>query len=151
LFIELIKDKIRTQIKCRKLYTDSISEKSVEILDNYIDGLNDKEYERFCELLESFIYNRKYRGQRKYMITNNSVSLTIKILNEVGHKVFPYINKVATKGWNLSGGTMAWSMFDLNVGKYELHTEIYCDFRVKDCLKKNSKIVFNTVDQLTIQ
>lgn len=124
--LELFKIYLKTDVK--RLYTDSVTIKDKELIDNYINILSKEELEIFRQLYHDCKYNRK-----KCNITHNSIQLTLKVYKDLDIKTFPYINKIACKGWDLSGGTYAYSLYLLS----EYKREIYSCWRVRDCLRKS--------------
>ena len=124
--------KIYLKIDIQRLYTDSVTNKDHELIDNYIDTLSKEESEIFRQLYHDCKYNRK-----KCNITHNSIKLTLKLYNDTGEKTFPFINKIACKGWSIGEGTFSFSLYLLN---NEFSKEIFSWHRVSDCLLKRYKI-----------
>jgi len=116
------------------LKSDNLTEQDHNKLTQYLNLLNINELILFQKLAEDFKHNKKYLGWKKYKISKNSIDLMIKIYEHTEIKVFPYISKVAGKGWSLSDGSFAWGMYRLD-GSYPTK-QIYSDIRASECLKK---------------
>ena len=63
-----------------------------------------------------------------------------KIHTQTEIKTFPYINRIACKGWAISDGTFAWSMYTLKCFPSD---KISSDIRVRGCLLKSVKLMYN--------
>jgi len=116
------------------LKSDNLTKDYNDKLTNFIENLNIDELILFQKLAEDFKYNKKYLGWKKYKISKNSIDLMIKIFEHTEIKVFPYVSKVAGKGWSISDGSFAWGMYRLD-GEYPTK-QIYSDIRANECLKK---------------
>ena len=110
--------------------------KSANLLCLYFQSLNDCEQTKFLELSERF-YNFIKCGSRKYKITKNSVYIANRIKQELKIPCYPFIEKIATKGWSTSDGTFSWGMTLLN-GCVE--KELYSFEPVKLYLRKNTEL-----------
>ena len=64
----------------------------------------------FANELEELVWDNKFRGQFRNHISLTAVPLATKIYEQLGIITFPFIQRVACRGWDNSGGTWAWSM-----------------------------------------
>ena len=75
---------------------------------------------------------KKYNEQNK--ISKNAVAVAERIEKDLGIKLFPLITKIACKGFDIGGGTYAFSMTDINGQEY------YFDSRAKYYTQKKRQI-----------
>ena len=132
------------------LKSDKLTEKDNNKLTEYLNILSLDELKVFKQLAEQFKYNKKYLGWNKYKISKNAIDLTLKILKYTEIKVFPYIDRIARKGFDISGGTFAWGMEELNINQ----NKIYSDIRTNICLKKCYELeydIYNSKGFITIK
>lgn len=135
----LLGNDMQIEADTKYLFTDSVEDQEKELLNNYIEQFNEYELSIFKKILEFLKYQSKYVGC-KYNITKNSIVLCIKIYDDTGIKTFPFIHKVARKGYSISGGTFAFGVYTLETFFPNI---IYCDYRAADCLKKSSILEFD--------
>ena len=129
----------------RRLCTSALfkDKKSANLLCLYFQSLNDCEQTKFLELSERF-YNFIKCGSRKYKITKNSVYIANRIKQELKISCYPFIEKIATKGWSTSDGTFSWGMTLLN-GCVE--KELYSFEPVKLYLRKNKDLIIGDLNE----
>lgn len=138
--------KIDIQYILRYLYTKGVTEEDKENLYKYMDNLTYEELLIFKKIVEDMKYYKKYKGLDKYRVSKNAINLCLKIYKDVELKTVPYIERIACKGWDMSGGTYAFEMILL-----EKETNyIYSYYRVSECLKKKNIIDFDIDDMDTI-
>jgi hypothetical protein len=133
------------------LYSDKISSKYIRFLSEYIDLLNTNELNVFKIIADDLKYKKKYYGMKKYKIGDNSIKLSLKIFNQTGIKTFPYIERIACKGWSISDGSFAWMMYKLE--NYPGDT-LNSDIRVRICLRKDVVLensLFNRFDFISLK
>lgn len=124
----------------RQLFSYSLEDNYKEKIYKYINILSDKELKMFNKYAKDFVYNKKYLGCKNIKITTNAVKLCEKIYKGLDIKVFPYICKIAHKGYSVGDGTYAWGMYELS----EYRKLLYSNFKVKICLKRNMSFNFDT-------
>ena len=111
-----------------ELYSKTVTESSKFRLHLYINLLNKNE-------LEVFKSNIELHKRCNDKITNNAVRLCLKIYEDTGIKVFPFIQKCTQKGFSTIDGTFTWCMQRLdstgNISSYSL---------AKECIKKKVKL-----------
>lgn len=90
------------------LIKSDIPFKHTVALDEYIKNLSDEELNAYVRMAEN-LYDRRTLGAKGIKISLNAIKLCLK-LSECGYKTFPYIEKIATKGWDTSGGTYSFSI-----------------------------------------
>lgn len=125
------------------LYSYSLEEKDKKNLKEYINKLTIKELNVFKEIAKQLKELKKYHGHNKYKITSNSIKLTVKIYENTGVTTFPYIERIAQKGWSISDGTFSWGTYMLN--EYPAKMIYSCD-RVNKCLLKKNKLEYDIND-----
>lgn len=91
------------------LLSNRVSDKDVRALCKYIQDLTDAETEIYVNLAQDYYDRKTLTKSSRYKISPNAVKLCLKLAKE-GYKTFPYIEKLATKGWSTSGGTYSFSM-----------------------------------------
>lgn len=98
-------------LNTRKLCSGAVyrDEKLKNILAAYYSLLNEDEKTCFEKYSEQFHQFAK-RGAKKYKITKNAILIALRLKNELGVTCYPFIEKVATRGWGTDGGTFSWSM-----------------------------------------
>lgn len=64
----------------------------------------------FTEELDELRWRNKFVGSFKNHISLNAVPLAEKIYEQLNIITFPFIERVACKGWSTAEGTWAWSM-----------------------------------------
>jgi hypothetical protein len=98
------------------LIKSDIPSKYVVALKNYIDQLSKDDVAIYINIANN-LYDRRTLGARSIKVTLNAIKLCVK-LAQFGYLTFPYIEKIATKGWSTSGGTYSFSIKTLSdVGK----------------------------------
>jgi hypothetical protein len=70
----------------------------------------------FIEELNELCWRNKYIGSYRNHISLTAVPLANKIYEQLGLITFPFIQRVASRGWDTSGGTWAWSMKTVSGG-----------------------------------
>lgn len=110
------------------LYSKTVTESSKSRLHLYISLLNKNE-------LEVFKSNIEFHKRCNDKITNNAVRLCLKIYEDTGIKVFPFIQRCTQKGYGTIDGTFTWCMQRLDsnddISSYSL---------AKECIKKKVKL-----------
>lgn len=64
----------------------------------------------FAEELNKLAWRCKFIGQFRNHISLTAIPLATKIYEQLGIITFPFIQRVAGRGWDTSGGTWAWAM-----------------------------------------
>lgn len=129
-------------LNTRKLCSYSVikSEKLKSLLAKYYFSLNEEEQARFRE------FSARYRdfsicGGKKYKITRNSILIAERVKSELNEPCYPFIDKIATKGWSTRGGTFSWCIKRL---KGNAESEI-CSFDAASMVScKKYKLYINT-------
>lgn len=91
------------------IMSDSVTEKDEDLLYDYITRLKPIQYQSFVRNVYKLI-DRKTKGNKRAKITHNSIRLALRIEEIDDIRVFPFIEKIATKGWDTKGGTYSFSM-----------------------------------------
>lgn len=138
-------------IKIEKLFanmtsimSDSVTEKDEDLLYDYINRLSPIQYQDFVRNVYR-LTDRKTKGNKRAKITHNAIRLALRI-EEYGDniRVFPFIEKLATKGWPTSDGTYSFSMPILvNTGKYideYIENELYSFGPIEKLVSKKNII-----------
>ena len=94
------------------LIKSDIPTKYIIDLDLYLKSLSSDELDTYIKIAED-LYDRRSLGARSIKVSTNAIKLCIK-LSKYDTKTFPYIKKIATKGWDTAGGTYSFSMPLLN-------------------------------------
>ena len=87
------------------VWRDSVREQCL----NYFKRFPENE-EWFINELRELYWCNKYIGQYRNHISLTAIPLANKIYEQLGMITFPFIHRVACRGWDTSGGTWAWSM-----------------------------------------
>lgn len=107
----------------RKLCSDAVhkDERSKELLTTYYNSLSEAEKEHFGKYSEQF-WSFAKRGAKKYKISKNAILIAMRLKDELDISCYPFVEKIATKGWDTRGGTFSWSMrvLDGSVLEHEL-------------------------------
>ncbi|KKN59291.1 hypothetical protein LCGC14_0543900 [marine sediment metagenome] len=72
----------------------------------------------FTEEFDELAWNNKFVGQFRNHISLTAVPLATKIYKQLEIITFPFIHRVACRGWDTAGGTWAWSMNCVTQGQY---------------------------------
>ena len=91
------------------IMADSVTEKDEDLLYDYVTRLKPIQYQSFVRNMYRLI-DRKTKGNKRAKITHNAIKLTLRIEQVDSIRVFPFIEKIATKGWDTKGGTYSFSM-----------------------------------------
>lgn len=83
-----------------KLYKLAGKDLDENMVVDYLMSLSSSEISIFQETFDQYYYFKKYKGHKKYKITNNAIQLAIKIKNDTGIPCFPYIERIACKSWS---------------------------------------------------
>ena len=138
-------------IKIEKLFanmtsimSDSVTEKDEDLLYDYINRLSPIQYQDFVRNVYR-LTDRKTKGNKRAKITHNAIRLTLRI-EEIDRnlRVFPFIEKLATKGWPTSDGTYSFSMPILissgkDIDEY-IENEIYSFGPIEKLVSKKNTI-----------
>jgi hypothetical protein len=89
------------------LVQTDVPAKHVIALQNYINSLSEEELTCYINIAQR-LYDRKTLGS-SWKVSTNAIKLCVKIA-ALGVKTFPFVEKIATKGWDTSGGTYCFSM-----------------------------------------
>ena len=89
----------------------------------------------FIGELEELRWRNKFIGQYRNHISLTAAPLAIKIYDQLELITFPFIHRVACRGWDTAGGTWAWSMKVVSGGQYT--EDVGSADPVKYCLKKD--------------
>lgn len=132
--IDIEKFKIYLESDMKRLYSDSVTVKDKELMHDYIALLSLDELQNYRKIYEDLKYNNSNNN-----VTHSSIKLTLKLFNNCEIKVFPYIRKIACKGWSVGSGTYSFALYLLsNYGE-----SIYSSWRVKDCILKKYRLTYN--------
>jgi hypothetical protein len=114
------------------LVESDIPAKHIIALNEYIDGLSKEELSLYVEMAQRF-YDRRTLGAKRIKVSLNAVKLCIK-LSKCGYNTFPYVEKIATKGWDIAGGTYGFSipLLVCDTANRELFSSIPITDLVKD-------------------
>lgn len=123
------------------LFSTVVSEKNKEDLKRYIKAFSKEECEKYLRIGER-LKKSKYLTNRRVKITNNAIKLFMKIYDSSGILVFPYIEKLATKGWDTKGGTYSFSMPLLSSTEY-LDYSIYSFGPIKDLVSNKTELIIS--------
>lgn len=74
--------------------------------------------EWFIKQLADLHWSNKYRGQFRNHISLTAIPLATKIYKQLEIITFPFIERVACRGWDTAGGTWAWSMQSVSQGQH---------------------------------
>lgn len=126
------------------IMADSVTEKDEDLLYEYVERLNSVQYQDFVKNVYRLV-DRKTKGNKRAKITHNAIRLTLRIEEADNNiRVFPFIEKLATKGWPTSDGTYSFSMpILLNTGKYideYLENEIYSFGPIDRLVSKKNRL-----------
>ena len=69
----------------------------------------------FIKELDELYHRNKYYGQYRNHISLTAVPLANKIYEQLDTITFPFLLRVACRGWDTSGGTWAWSMKTVHI------------------------------------
>jgi len=89
--------------------------------------------EWFIHELNELYWRNKYIGSYRNHISLTAIPLANKIYEQLEIVTFPFIQRVACRGWDTAGGTWAWPMSTL-------HSDIGSSDPVKYLLKKTVKL-----------
>jgi hypothetical protein len=107
--IEIDENKLRKVT----LYNDTVFSSCVEYFNKFPEN---KEY--FAEQLNELAWKCKFVGQFRNHISLTAVPLATKIYEQLGIITFPFIHRVACRGWDTAGGTWAWAMDTVSGGQH---------------------------------
>lgn len=126
-------------LNTRKLCSYAVlkDEKAKMDLYNYFESLSNSEKDDFLDKSEDY-YHLFSKGAKKYKISKNAIYAAIRIKKELNISCYPYIEKIATKGWSRSDGTFSWGIRILNANY--LNEELYSFDPVKQVLSKKYKL-----------
>ena len=119
------------------LVKSDIPDKYYGLIDNYIMNLFEEELDMYIRIAEK-LYDMRTLGQTSNKVTLNAIKLCLK-LNDLGCRTFPMINKIATRGWDTSGGTYAFSMYALEGDDFA--KEYFSFGPIEPMVKKNADLV----------
>lgn len=119
------------------LVKSEIPDKYYGLIDHYIMNLFEEELDMYIRIAEK-LYDMRTLGQTSNKVTLNAIKLCLK-LNDLGCRTFPMINKIATRGWDTSGGTYAFSMYALEGDDFA--KEYFSFGPIEPMVKKNADLV----------
>lgn len=119
------------------LVKSDIPDKYYGLIDHYIMNLFEEELDMYIRIAEK-LYDMRTLGQTSNKVTLNAIKLCLK-LNDLGCRTFPVINKIATRGWDTSGGTYAFSMYALEGDDFA--KEYFSFGPIEPMVKKNADLV----------
>lgn len=119
------------------LVKSDIPDKYYGLIDHYIMNLFEEELDMYIRIAEK-LYDMRTLGQTSNKVTLNAIKLCLK-LNDLGCRTFPMINKIATRGWDTSGGTYAFSMYALEGDDFA--KEYFSFGPIEPMVKKNADLV----------
>ena len=99
------------EIALRKIFylvTTDIPSKYVVAIHEYVKSLSDEEVACAIDIAQK-LYDRKTIRGASWKVSKNAIKLCLKIAKNDIH-VFPFIEKIATRGWDTAGGTYCFSM-----------------------------------------
>lgn len=136
---------LNTQKLCSyAVYRD---EKARNLLAEYYSSLTEKEKEIFQRYSEKFLFYSK-NGAKKYKISKNAILIAVRLKKECGISCFPFVEKIATKGWPTAGGTFSWSM---RILEGDIEKEIFSFEPTTDVINKKYNIfIDNYRDNMVI-
>ena len=126
------------------IMADSVTEKDEDLLYEYVERLNSVQYQDFVKNVYRLV-DRKTKGNKRAKITHNAIRLTLRIEEADNNiRVFPFIEKLATKGWPTSDGTYSFSMPILissgkDIDEY-IENEIYSFGPIEKLVSKKNTI-----------
>ena len=120
---------IRWRLRRAADYNDNVIESCIA----YFNRFPEHE-EWFTKELADLCWRNKFVGAYRNHISLTAVPLANKIYEQLGIIAFPFIQRVACRGWDTSGGTWAWSM-DTTTGQ-----DIGSTDPVRYLLKKRVKL-----------
>ena len=126
------------------IMADSVTEKDEDLLYDYVSRLKPIQYQSFVRNVYRLI-DRKTKGNKRAKITHNAIRLTLRIEEaDKSIRVFPFIEKLATKGWPTSDGTYSFSMPILvstgtDIDEY-IENEIYSFGPIEKLVSKKNTI-----------
>ena len=115
------------------LYRKDVVSQCLEYFNKFPD---DEEW--FAKELEELAWRNKFIGQFRNHISLTAVPLATKIYGQLEIITFPFIQRVACRGWDTSGGTWAWSMNTVSRGQYM--GDVGSTDPVRYLLKKNVEL-----------
>lgn len=118
------------------LIKSDIPAKYLNGLQEYINTLDKKELNCYINIAND-MYDRRTVGNRSLKVSLNAIKLCLK-LHKLGHKTFPYICKLATKGWDTAGGTYAFSMPSVHKG--DLPQEYFSFGPIEKLIKSDAEL-----------
>ena len=95
------------------LYRQEVVSKCLEYFNRFPEN---KEW--FSEEFAELAWANKFVGQFRNHISLTAVPLANKIYAQLEVIAFPFIHRVACRGWDTSGGTWAWSMKTVSKGQF---------------------------------
>ena len=119
------------------LVKSDIPDKYYGLIDHYIMNLFEEELDMYIRIAEK-LYDMRTLGLTSNKVTLNAIKLCLK-LNDLGCRTFPMINKIATRGWDTSGGTYAFSMYALEGDDFA--KEYFSFGPIEPMVKKNADLV----------
>lgn len=119
------------------LVKSDIPDKYYGLIDHYIMNLFEEELDMYIRIAKK-LYDMRTLGQTSNKVTLNAIKLCLK-LNDLGCRTFPMINKIATRGWDTSGGTYAFSMYALEGDDFA--KEYFSFGPIEPMVKKNADLV----------
>ncbi len=72
----------------------------------------------FAREFEELAWRNKFVGQFRNHISLTAIPLATKIYEQLEIITFPFIHRVAGRGWDTAGGTWAWSMATAHNGQH---------------------------------
>lgn len=104
-------DSLREQALRKTVYlmSHNIPDCDFRKLKNYINLLSENELKNYIEIAQRLYDRKTISKSNRIKISPNAVKLCLKLADEGCH-TFPYIEKLATKGWSTSDGTYSFSM-----------------------------------------
>ncbi len=94
-----------TKLRKVTMYREEVFSACIEYFRRFPDN-----EQFFAEEVNELAWDNKFRGRFRNHISLTAVPLATKIYEQLGIITFPFIHRVAGRGWDTSGGTWAWSM-----------------------------------------
>jgi phosphoribosylaminoimidazole carboxylase (NCAIR synthetase) len=127
-------DKIHDNWENICMISEDIREEFIKYLENLPDEFDDY----IIKLIDDTAFKNEYFSKNRYKISKSALVLGEKIYDEMGRYVFPFIEKINTKGYS-GCGTWSWSMWDLKT-----QFSIGSSDSVNDCKLKKHGLDFVT-------
>ena len=113
----------------------------VQIIYNQLEPAQENNFGKWVDHYYILAHNVK-RESSLYRVTQNSIILCEKVYKDLGVWIFPVLDFHARPGWEISGGTWAWSAQVLVQNLSNPVTYIGCSLRIKFCVQKRVQLIW---------